>query len=208
MPGTPINVAYPAADDLHLRIALGACRFDARPGEEQRWVGGTSYDPTGKRAPVIHTERQFVTITETEPSFERIPTAVFGGVPRCELELGMDKERPFALTIDTGASGFDLNLGGVPLRAFLVRQGVGRFNLNFSAPNPEHMSLLEIRSGMAGIELENLANANFSRMLLSGGAAGYDLNFGGSLSRNATVAIESGLSGVEITVPRGCYELD
>jgi uncharacterized protein YjbI with pentapeptide repeats len=139
---TPINVAYPAADDLHLRIALGACRFEARPGAEQSWVGGTYHDPTGNRAPIIDTERQPVTITEVEPSFERIPNAVFGGVPRYKLEFG--KGRPFALTIVTGVSEFDLDLGGVPLKALSVRQGAGRFNLNFSAPNPVPMSLLEV----------------------------------------------------------------
>jgi hypothetical protein len=29
MGDTPINVAYPSAEDPCLRIALGACRFDA-----------------------------------------------------------------------------------------------------------------------------------------------------------------------------------
>jgi hypothetical protein len=202
MPGTPINVAYPAADELHLRITLGNCRLEAEPGKAESWVAGTCLYPTSKRAPIIHTEERSVTITEEELSFGHGTTPIFGGIPRYELELGKDKERPFTLTIDTGASELDLDLGGVPLKALLVRQGAGRFNLNFSVPNPVLMSLLEVSSGVAGIQLVNLANANFSRMLLSGGAAGYDLNFDGSLSRNATVDIESGLSGVEITVPR------
>ncbi len=47
---TPINVAYPAAEDLHLRIALGACRFKARPGEGDEWVAGTYHDPTDRRS--------------------------------------------------------------------------------------------------------------------------------------------------------------
>src|SRR5215217_9579703 len=116
---TPINVAYPAAEDLRLRIALGACRFRARPGEGDAWVAGTYHDPTDRRPPRILEEGASVTITEEEPSFERIP-AVFGGVPRYELELG--KQNPFALTIETGASEFDVDLGGVPLRSLTVRQ--------------------------------------------------------------------------------------
>jgi hypothetical protein len=193
-----IKVPYPAADDLHLRITLGACRFEARLGEAQGWVAGTCYDPTGKRAPRIITEERTVTITEEEPSIERIPN-VFGGVPRYELKFG--KERPFALTIRTGGSEFDLDLGGVPLKALNVKQGAGRFELDFSTPNPESMNLLEVSSGAAGIELENLANAKFSKMRLSGGAAGYELDFGGELSQDAEVVIETGLSGVEITIP-------
>jgi hypothetical protein len=178
MPDTPINVDYPAAEDLRLRIALGACRLKAKPGEGDAWITGICHDPTGKRAPRIVQEEGSIRITESEPSFERIP-AVFGGVPRYELELG--KGRPFALTVETGASEFEMDLGGVPVSTLLVRQGAGKFELDFSAPNPHPMELLEVSSGVAGIELENLANANFSEMRLSGGAAGYELDFGGTL---------------------------
>jgi hypothetical protein len=195
---TPIQVAYPSVGDPHLRVALGACRFTARPGEGEEWVAGTYTDPTDRRPLRIVEEEARVTITEAEPSFERIP-AVFGGVPRYEVELG--KMRPFSLTIETGASDFDLDLGSIPLSRLTVRQGAGKLELGFPVANPEPMELLEISSGAAGIELENLANANFSEMRLSGGAASYELDFGGVLSRNAEVSIETGLSAVELSVP-------
>jgi hypothetical protein len=195
---TPIQVAYPSVDNPRLRIALGACRFRARLGEGDEWVTGTYNDPTDRRPLRIVEEEAGITITEAEPSFERIQ-AVFGGVPRYELEFG--KERPFALTIETGASDFDLDLGGVPLSRLLVRQGAGKFELGFPQPNPEPMEMLEISSGAAAIELENLANANFSELRLSGGAASYELDFGGSLSRDAEVSIETGMSGVVVSVP-------
>lgn len=181
-----------------MRIALGACRFTARPGEGEEWVAGTYNDPTDRRPLRILEEEAGVTITETEPSLERIP-AVFGGVPRYDVEFG--KERPFALTIETGASDFELDLGGIPLSRSMIRQGAGKLELGFSVPNPEPMELLEISSGAAGIELENLANANFSEMRLSGGAASYELDFGGVLSRDAEVSIETGLSAVVVSVP-------
>ncbi|HYQ84411.1 MAG TPA: hypothetical protein VEP28_10470, partial [Rubrobacter sp.] len=143
-------------------------------------------------------EETGVTITESEPSFEQIP-AVFGGVPHYRVEFG--KGRSFILTIETGASDFDLDLGGVPLSRLMVRQGAGKFELGFRQPNPEPMELLEISSGAAAIEVENLANANFSEMRLSGGAASYELDFGGVLSRDAEVNIETGVSGVVVSVP-------
>jgi hypothetical protein len=195
---TPIHIVYPSESNPHLRIALGACRFVARPGEGEEWVAGTYSDPTDRRPLRIVEEEAGVTITEAEPSFERIQ-AVFGGVPRYELEFG--KERPFALTIETGASDFDLDLGGVPLSRLMVRQGAGKFELGFPQPNPEPMELLEISSGAAAIELENLANANFSEMRLSGGAASYELDFGGVLTRDSEVSIETGISGVAVSVP-------
>ena len=138
---TPVHVAYPAADDPHLRIALGACRFTARPGEGEEWISGTYHDPTDRRPLRISEEEAGATITEAEPSFERIP-AVFGGVPRYELEFG--KESPFALTIETGASDFDLDLGGVPLSRLVVRQGAGKFELDFPQPNPGRMELQDV----------------------------------------------------------------
>ena len=195
---TPIHVAYPAADDPHLRIALGACRFTARSGEGKEWIAGTYHDPTDRRALRIVEEEAGVTITEAQPSFEQIP-AVFGGAPRYEVEFG--KARSFALTIETGASDFDLDLGGVPLSRLVVRQGAGKFELDFAQPNPERMELLDVSTGAAAIELENLANANFSEMRLSGGAAGYDLDFGGTLLRDAEVNIDTGVSGIELSVP-------
>jgi hypothetical protein len=198
MPTIPIHVDYPASDDLHLQIALGACRLGAEPGGGEAWISGTCQDPTGRRPPRVVEEGGEVRITETEPSWERIP-AVLGGIPRYELALG--NAHPFALTVETGASEFEMDLGGLPVTRLVVRQGAGRFQLDFSAPNPEEMGLLEVSSGAAGMELENLANANFSEMRLSGGAAGYELDFGGTLSRDAEAKIEAGLSGVEVEIP-------
>src|ERR687885_1113482 len=115
------------------------------------------------------------------------------GVPRYELRFG--KEKPFALTIETGASEFHVDLGGVPLHALTVKQGAGKFELGFSAPNPPPMELFEVSSGAAGIELENLANANLYEMRLSGGAAGYEPGLCGTPVREAPGNIETGLFG-------------
>ena len=195
---TPIHIAYPAADEPQLRIAVGACRLKARPAEDEEWVAGTYHDPTDRRLLRLIEDEAGATITEEQPSFGQIPAA-FGGATRYELEFG--KERPFALTIETGASDFDMDLGGVPLSRLVVRQGAGKFELDFSQPNPAKMELLDVTTGAAGIELENLVNANFSEMRLSGGAAGYELDFGGTLSHDAEVSIETGVSAVTVSVP-------
>lgn len=59
-----------------------------------------------------------MTITEAEPSSERVPV-VLGGVPR--YELGFGKSRPFALTIETGASELDLDLRACASSRMLLR---------------------------------------------------------------------------------------
>jgi hypothetical protein len=88
-----MNRLATSAGDVHLRVGLGACRFTARPGEGKEWVSETYHDPTDRRPIRILEEETGVTITEAEPSFERLGAA-FGGVPRYELKFG--KERPFA----------------------------------------------------------------------------------------------------------------
>jgi hypothetical protein len=70
MTDTPINVAYSATEDLHLRIALAACRFKAEPGEGEAWITGTCHDPTAKRLPRIVEEGGTVRISEGGRSLE------------------------------------------------------------------------------------------------------------------------------------------
>jgi hypothetical protein len=49
--------------------------------------------------------------------------------------------------------------------------------------------------------MEGLANANFAEMTLEGGAAGYELDFGGVLRRDALVKINAAVSSVALSVP-------
>jgi hypothetical protein len=64
---TPIDVAHSAAEDLLLRVAIGACQSRARTGEGDAWVAGTYHDPTDKRPTRIVEEGASVTNTEEEP---------------------------------------------------------------------------------------------------------------------------------------------
>ena len=69
------------------------------------------------------------------------------------------------------------------LRILTLRQGAGKFELDFSVLNPHPMGLLKVSSGAASIELHYLTNANLSGMRLSRGAAGFELDFGSTLLR-------------------------
>lgn len=195
---TPIQVPFPAAESLHLQVGAGACRFVARPGAEEPWVSGTYYDPTGVRPVRVWQEGGTVRLAEGHESFEDV-FAAFGGVPRYDLVLG--KAKPYALTFETGASEFNIDLGGLPLTRLAVKQGAGRYDVDFSAPNPRPMSLLTISAGAGALELRNLANANFGEMVVEGGAAAYKLDFGGQLQRDAQVRVTAALCSVEVRLP-------
>ncbi|MGZ6284859.1 MAG: hypothetical protein ACXWQ5_16380 [Ktedonobacterales bacterium] len=200
---TPINVPYPDARDLHIRITEGACRLRIVPGEGEAWITGTYKDPSGMRPLHISQEGGMVRITEQQAAsglwgwlraghgFSQIPT----------LELALGKARPYWLTLEIGASENQLDLGGLPITRLSVKHGAGKTEIDFSAPNPQPMSLMEIGAGAGSTELRNLANAHFIEMLVEGGMAGYVLDFGGTLQQDAHARVSAALASVEISVP-------
>jgi len=100
-----------------------------------------------------------------------------------------------------GASENTFELGGLPLTRLDVKQGAGKSDINFAAPNPQPLSVINVESGAMALEMTNLANANFAQMKVDGGAAGYKFDFGGTLQRDAHVKITTGMSGVELIIP-------
>jgi hypothetical protein len=194
---TPIDIPFSDAADLHLRLTVGACRLHIRPGDGPQWVAGTYDDPSNAVPLRIEQSGGETRIWQTFDWPNSWGT--LRQPPTFELILG--KGRPYALTIEGGASEAELELGGLPLRRLAVKYGAGRQEIEFSAPNPEAMDQLTVACGAASLEMECLANANFAEMTLEGGAAGYELDFGGVLRRDALVRINAAVSAVEMKVP-------
>jgi len=195
---TDIHIPYPDAAERHLLIRVGACRLRIARGGNDAWVSGTYDDPTGTVACRTTVDGGSARITQ-EP---RVPTlsSIGRGVPTFDLALGT--ARPFALTIETGASETTFEVGGVPLTRLSVKLGAGKAVMRFLEPNPEAMTVLDIDAGAGSIELRNLANANFADLTVDGGAAAFTCDFGGSLRRDAAARISTGMSTVELLVPR------
>jgi len=201
---TQINAAFPEATDKHLRVSLGACKLKAAAsavadgaGDGEALVSGT-YDPGETGVPVqVEQDGGTVRIKQDYKSF--FPFGWFSAPPKFDLTLG--KAQPYALTIEMGASENAFELGGLPLTRLTVKQGAGKSDINFAAPNPQPMSTITVESGAMGLEMTNLANANFAEMKVDGGAAGYKLNFGGTLQRDAHVKVTTGMSGVDLIIP-------
>jgi hypothetical protein len=123
----------------------------------------------------------------------------FADVPTVDLALG--KAKPFQLTVEIGASENRLDLGGVPISRLALRHGAGKTEVDYSAPNPQSMTLMEIAAGAGSTELKNLANAHFAELLIQGGMAAFLIDFGGSLQQDAHAWITAALSSVDIVVP-------
>jgi hypothetical protein len=194
---TPINIPFPEAETLHLRLATGGCRLRIVPGDGPDWVSGTYDDPTNAVPLQIQQEDGNVRLYQSfnwPQAWGRI-----GQPPTFDLTLG--KSKPYALTLEGGASESTIDLGGLPINRLAIRYGAGKQDVNFSAPNPQPMTEFTIAAGAAGLFLKNLANANPTTMFVEGGAAGYSFDFGGTLQRDASVRITAGMSSVEIRIP-------
>jgi hypothetical protein len=199
---TPINVAYPDAPNLRIHITEGACRIAITPGAGDAWITGVHKDPSGVRNPRIIQEGGTVRITE-----DQYPSGFWGALwsgrgfspPSYELALGA--AHPYRLTVEVGASENTLDLGGLPINHLAVKHGAGKTVIDFSAPNPQEMGLLEVGAGAGSTELRNLANANCAELIVEGGVAEYKLDFGGTLKRDMHARISTGLSAVTVTIP-------
>ncbi|HEX6817995.1 MAG TPA: hypothetical protein VF120_06430 [Ktedonobacterales bacterium] len=194
---TQIDLPYPTSQDNQLWITVGACRLTVRPGAGDKWVSGTYSDPTGALPYRIAQEDTRTRITQ-----EHLWPVHWGSGHRPPVfDLALGTSRPFALTLESGASEAHLDLGGLPLTRLIARLGAGKFNLDFSMPNPQLMTVLDVSSGAGSMDVHNLANANCPEIVLNGGAAAYTFDFGGTLQRETHVRISTGLSSVSIAIP-------
>jgi hypothetical protein len=193
---TTIRIPYPEGDQLHLRIAVGACRLKIVPGDESLFVSGT-YEDQSRAVPLrIEQDGGNVKISQ---NFNWPVT--FGINQPARLELAIGKARPFDLVFEVGANEGSADLGGLPITRLSLKHGAGKQSIDFSAPNPQPMDQLTVTAGATDLEIRNLANANFADMFAEGGAAAFRFDFGGTLARDASVRVTTGMAAVDLRVP-------
>lgn len=194
-----IEIPYPTLDDRRLELEVGACKFNMNPSDDEHWVRGT-YEHDGKGTiPRIDQYGNRIVVSQGKGLSTNFN--FFGGrSPR--FNLGLGKRRPFALAFSAGATDAQLDLGGVPLTDLQIEDGAGRLHLDFSSPNPQRLEHLRLNTGAGKMTMLNLLNANFQRLTLEGGAAAYQVDFGGILTQDAEAKISVGMSQIGLTIPR------
>lgn len=191
-----ISVPAPAGGEARLTFSFGAGELKLAPGASNLVEGTTSYNLEDLKPQVItdgaHVEiKQEDLLRLVEPS---------GVKSVWDFKLGSS---PMDLSINAGAYQGDFELGGLSLTGLTVKDGAASVDLSFSKPNLAAMTILRYETGASQVNLTGLANANFSTMLMSSGAGTYTLDFSGDLRRDATITISTGLSNIELVVPRG-----
>ncbi len=199
---TKIEVPYPDAGKLELKISVGACRLRVKPSESAgataAWITGTYDDPSGGLASKIM-DKGYGSVKITQQSSLSAFKTPFSGAPRMELEL--NRTKPFALNVETGASDSVFDLGALPLTRLVIKKGAGKCEVDFPAPNPVEMEEIDIDAGAVTLTMRNLANANFVKMTMDGGAATYNFDFSGELRRDASVKMNAGVSTLKMRIP-------
>jgi hypothetical protein len=117
-----------------------------------------------------------------------------------DLKLG---DAPMSLTINAGAYKGNFDLGGLALTNLTINDGAAEVMVDFSSPNKEKLGVLSYKTGASNVTLKNLGNANFGTLAFESGAGNYKLDFGGTLQRDGSVTIRSGMSNLTLIIPSG-----
>ena len=201
-PTETFTVSVPAPEDdtaPEVSVLMGAGELRIDGGGEGLVSGEIKYN-------VADWEPRVTTEANGNVTIKQGQSDEFSGVPdgnvvnKWNLALG---DAPMNLTVEAGAFEGTLNLGGAPLRNLTIKNGASASKVTFEAANPEEMDKLVVEAGAASLTLSGLANANFSEMEFNGGVGDYTLDFSGTLQRDATVKISSGVSSLRVIVPSG-----
>jgi hypothetical protein len=196
-----IRIEVPeVGEPVDVTLAFGAGELDIQPGAGNTLIEGTASYNIEDFKPEIMVSGSSVRLETGNLEISGIPT--FGDKFKNEWDLRLG-DAPMNLVINSGAYNGNIDLGGLSLLSLEVTDGAADVDLRFSRLNQVEMDTLRYQTGASSVSLRGLANANFDRMIFKSGAGDYTLDFSGDLQRDMDVSIDSGMSSIEIIVPRG-----
>ena len=181
---------------INLSLSFGAGDIAIGPGSKKLVEGSASYNIANLK-PEITIEEGNVNISQHEYQVTDFPT-VADMKNKWELKLG---SMPMTLNINAGAYKGNLDLGGLALKNLNINDGASEVKLDFSTPNLEKMNFFSYKTGASNVTIKNLSNANFSTFQFESGAGNYTLDFGGTLKRDSSSTIHSGISNLTLVIP-------
>ncbi len=179
-----------------LTLAFGAGDLTLNPGAKNLLEGTATYNIPDLKPEIVGSG---ASVEVKEGNLKSIPN--LRGIKNIwDFKLG---STPMDLTINAGAYKGTYELGGLALTGLTVKDGASNVDLSFSKPNQTQMTVFRYETGASNVKLTGLANANFGTMIFNSGAGDYTLDFSGTLKRDATITISSGVSNLILVVPDG-----
>jgi hypothetical protein len=196
-PDVTDQISVPATGgNTNLTLSFGAGKLTLTPGSKELVDGTATYNiPDFK--PVVTFGSGNVSISQGNYKMTGIP-ALNAIKNEWSLNLGSS---PMALTINAGAYEGHYDFGGLALTNLAISDGAAEVTADFSAPNPQKMSILSYKTGASNVTLKNLGNSNFSSLVFESGAGNYTLDFGGKFQRDSSVDVRSGMSNLTLVIP-------
>ena len=118
------------------------------------------------------------------------------------MNLALSPDVPLALDLRLGAVQSEIDLGGLSLSRVRIETGASDTRLRFSRPNRIDCDLLSMEAGAASFRVDQIVNANCSRMSFEGGVGEVTLDFGGAWRRSMTADVTVGLGSLNLRLPR------
>jgi hypothetical protein len=203
-PGQTDTISVPLLQNqqevVNVKLGFGAGDFSIAPGAGNSIISGTvSYNVPDFKPKVI-TDGNNIRIEQGNLNIGAIPNIGENIKNKWDLTLG---NVPMNLQVSAGAYNGDYELGGLSIQDLEISDGASNVSVRFSEPNQIPMNTFRYTTGASSIKLVELANANFNNMIFRCGAGNYELDFSGTLMRDANVNIESGISNVILLIPQG-----
>jgi hypothetical protein len=192
-----ISVNAPDAKSVSLKLTFGAGELSLASGAGKSVVTGTATYNIPDLKPEVKQDGSSITVKQGE--YQGLSN-MDHMTNKWDLALG---EMPMDLTITAGAYDGKLDLGGLALTNLTINDGASQMKADFSSANKEKMSILSYKTGASNVTLKDLANANAATITFDSGVGNYTLDFGGTLQRDVSVNIHSGISNVTLVIPAG-----
>jgi hypothetical protein len=200
-----------SSDTLHVRVAYGAGKlavdtapsgmlFDVRMRyDASQFRPEQRYDST-TRTLRVGADSATMRLFSLNPRHVRFSS---GDVARAsDLVLGLPRGVPLDLDLDFGAADARLDLSGLWVDRLRLESGASETTVTFGTPNPRPMRELRVETGLAGVTLRQLGNANARSIVVGTSIGGADLDFSGAWTGDVSLDLHVVLGGTTLRVPR------
>lgn len=117
------------------------------------------------------------------------------------LHAELSRVVPMRVTLELGATRGDFDLGGLRLAELMIRAGASETRVDFSAPNPEPLALLDLDVGAASVTVRRGGNSRARRVHVNVGAGTLDYDLSGSWDGEVDLSANVAVGSMVLRVP-------